>query len=106
MKEEQTQEHMRTGRSCMREDGKSYKQKTWRCHGETSMRSGIRGPSPSFQSGLVKDQAKRMENLTHLKMRMLTKGKPMRRTMMMRRNMKRKKNMMKMSMKKRRSETQ
>merc|ERR1711892_226429 len=67
----QTQGPMRTGRSCMREDGRSSGLSLWMLAGKSITKSGPRDQQRNSPSGLVRDPVRRLVNQNLLKEKMM-----------------------------------
>merc|ERR1719431_2512294 len=67
MKGGQTQGHMMTERSFMKEDGRLSGLKLLMPFGKKNMKNGQRGLPRSFPNGLVRDQVKRLVSLNLLR---------------------------------------
>merc|ERR1712029_1044035 len=91
MNAEQTPELMRTGRSCMKVDGKSSEPNPLTPSGKRSTMNGPRGQQRSFLSGSEKDQARRLEMLKPLRVRKTAVRKHQLRKNMRKRRRKKKK---------------
>merc|ERR1712012_1051280 len=83
MREEQTQELMKTGRNSMKGVGKSFIVSSWKKIGKRKLRSLVSTREQSFPSGLERDLARKLENLRLRKMMMMELMLPMKMFLMM-----------------------